>query len=76
MQGLRAKLSKWEIVTMNSKIVAIVASRFSFMSNVYDAFLLRKMDINHEGKKNKVKINDFYVVKNDRHKFSKRLNGV
>ncbi len=61
---------------MNSKIVAIVASRFSFMSNVYDAFLLRKMDINHEGKKNKVKINDFCVVKNDRHRFSKRLNGV
>jgi len=40
-----------------------MASQFSSMSNVYDAFLLRKMDINHEGKKSKVKINNLKMVK-------------
>lgn len=62
MQGLRAKLNKGEIATMNSKTMATMASQFSSMSNVYDAFLLRKMDINHEGKKSKVKINNLKMV--------------
>jgi hypothetical protein len=63
MQGLRAKLNKGEIATMNSKTMATMASQLSSMSNVYDAFLLRKMDINHEGKKNKVKINNLNMAK-------------
>jgi hypothetical protein len=48
---------------MNSKTMATMASQLSSMSNVYDAFLLRKMDINHEGKKNKVKINNLNMAK-------------
>jgi hypothetical protein len=49
MQCLRAKLSKEVITTMNSKTMATMASQLFSMLNVHDAFLLRKMDINHEG---------------------------
>jgi hypothetical protein len=62
MQGLKAKLSKGEIMTMNSKTIATMASWPSYMSNVHDAFLLRKMDINCEGKK--LKINNLKMDKN------------
>jgi hypothetical protein len=51
MQGPMAKLNKGEITAMNFKTMA---SQFSSTSNVCDAFLLRKMDINCENnKKNK-----------------------
>jgi hypothetical protein len=40
-----AKLNKGEIIAVNFKTMA---SQFSFTSNVCDAFLLRKMDINRE----------------------------
>jgi ribosomal protein S6 len=55
MQGLRAKLNKGEIATMNYKTLETMASQLSSTSNVHDAFLLRKMIINHEGKKTKLK---------------------
>jgi hypothetical protein len=41
-----AKLSKGEITTMNSKTMATMASQFSSTSDVHDASLLRKMNIN------------------------------
>jgi len=49
MQGPMAKLNKGEITAVNFKTMA---SQFSSTSNVCDAFLLRKMDINRENKKN------------------------
>jgi hypothetical protein len=42
-------------------MMATMASRFSSMSNVDDAFLLRKMDVNHE-RKNKININNLKVA--------------
>jgi hypothetical protein len=48
---------------MNSRRMAIVASQFSLMFDVCDAFLLGNMDINHERKK-KVEINNLNMVKN------------
>jgi hypothetical protein len=56
MQGIRAKLNKGEIATMNFKTLATMVSQFSSTSNVHDAFLLGKMDINREGKKTKLEL--------------------
>lgn len=56
MQGPMAKLSKGEITTMNSKTMATMASQFSSTSDVHDASLLRKMNINCEKKKTKSKL--------------------
>jgi hypothetical protein len=56
MQGPITKLCKGEIMTVNSRSMAIMAHQFSLTSNVHDALLLGKMDINCE-RKNKVKIN-------------------
>jgi hypothetical protein len=47
---------------MNSKRIATMASQFSFMFDVCDAFLLGNMDINHE-RKNKVEINNLNMAK-------------
>jgi hypothetical protein len=47
---------------MNSKRMATVASQFSFMFDVCDAFLLGNTDINHE-RKNKVEINNLNMAK-------------
>jgi hypothetical protein len=63
MQGPRAKLSKGEIVALNSSTMATMASRFSSTSDGYDAFLLGKMYINCK-KENKVKISNLKMVKN------------
>jgi hypothetical protein len=62
MQGLKAKVSKGEIIGMNFKNMATITSRLSSTSNVYDAFLLTKMNVNHE-RKNKIKINNLKMVK-------------
>ncbi len=51
-----AKLNKGEIIVMNSKTMATMASQFSSTFYVHDAFLLRKMDINHEEKNLKLKL--------------------
>jgi hypothetical protein len=56
MQGHMAKLNKGEIIVMNSKTMATMASQFSSTFYVHDAFLLRKMDINHEEKNLKLKL--------------------
>jgi predicted amino acid racemase len=55
MQSPKAKLSKGEIVTVNSRNMATMGSQFFSTSYVYDAFLLRKMDLNC-GTKNKIKL--------------------
>jgi hypothetical protein len=50
------KLTKGEITTTNIKNMAIMAIPISFASNVYDAFLLSKMDINCERKEKYISI--------------------
>jgi hypothetical protein len=55
MQSPKAKLSKGEIVTMNSRNMATMGSQIFATSYVYDAFLLKKMDLNC-GKKKKIKL--------------------
>jgi hypothetical protein len=62
MQAFGAKLTKGKIVAMNSKNVATMANQLSSTSNVHDAFLLGKMNINHD-KNNKVKIYNLNMVK-------------
>jgi hypothetical protein len=62
MQGPKTKLNKGKISTVNFKNMATMAIRFSFASNVHDAFLLNKMGINHE-RKNKVKVSNLKMVK-------------
>jgi len=59
MQGPMAKFNKGEITAVNFKTMA---SQFSSTSNVCDAFLLKKMDINHE--------NNFFI-KNSNLKMAK-----
>jgi hypothetical protein len=49
-------------MTMNFRNMATMANRFSFTSNVHDAFLLGKMDINYE-RNNKVKVNHLKMLK-------------
>jgi hypothetical protein len=62
MQAFGAKLTKGKIVAMNSKNMATMANQLSSISNVHDAFLLGKMNVNHD-KKNKVKMNNLNLVK-------------
>ncbi len=62
MEAFGAKLTKGKIVAMNSKNMATMANQLSSTSNVHDAFLLGKMNINHD-KKNKVKISNLNMVK-------------
>jgi hypothetical protein len=46
--------TKGEILAMNYKGMATMASQFSFTSNVHNVFLLRKMDIYHERKNKEI----------------------
>jgi hypothetical protein len=57
MHAFNTKLSKGEIITMNFRSIAIVASQVSFTFDVNDVFLINKMEIDHE-RKNKVKISN------------------
>ncbi len=57
-------------MTMNFKNITTMANRFSLTSNVHDAFLLGKMDINCE-RKNKVKINHLKMLKDFKYDFTK-----
>jgi len=62
MQGLKAKVIKGEIIGTNFKNMATITSQLSSTSNVYDAFLLRKMNVNCE-RKNKNKNKNLKMVK-------------
>jgi len=62
MQTFGAKLTKGKIVAMNSKNMATMANQLSSTSNVHEAFLLGKMNINHD-KRNKVKNSNLNMVK-------------
>jgi hypothetical protein len=51
MQGPKVELNKGEIVIVNFGNMATMASQFSSMSYVYDAFLLGEMDLDCGRKK-------------------------
>jgi hypothetical protein len=54
MQGPELKLSKREIITVNSRNIATMASQIFSMSYVNDAFLLGNMDLKCGRKKKKI----------------------